>query len=71
MIANLVSGKATVDVDPKTLKVVVRASSRPPPNATEEIAEMVGMGRRESRVNVSRRVVRKCFVLCFSFCISN
>lgn len=63
MMANLVSGNATVDVEPKTRKVVVRASSRPPPNATEEIAEMVGMGRRERRVNVSRRVVRNCFVL--------
>jgi hypothetical protein len=65
MIANLVSGSATVDVEPKTRKVVVRASSRPPPNATEEIAEMVGMGRRERRVKVSRRVVRNCFVLAF------
>lgn len=65
MIASLVSGRATVDVEPKTRKVVVRASSRPPPNATEETAEIVGMGRRERRVNVSRRVVRKCFVLDF------
>jgi hypothetical protein len=63
IMANLVSGNATVDVEPKTRKVVVRASSRPPPNATEEIAEMVGMGRRERRVKVSRRVVRNCFVL--------
>jgi len=65
MIANLVSGNATRDVDPKTRKVVVKASSRPPPNATEEIAEIVGMGRRERRVKVSRRRVRKCFVLWF------
>jgi hypothetical protein len=64
MMANLVSGNATVDEDPKTRKVVVRASSRPPPNATEEIAEMVGIRRREMRVNVSRRRVRNCFVLC-------
>jgi hypothetical protein len=63
MIANLVSGSATVEEEPKTRKVVVKASSRPPPNATEEIAEMVGMRRRERRVKVSRRRVRNCFVL--------
>jgi hypothetical protein len=65
IIASLVSGRATVDVDPKTRKVVVRASSRPPPNAPEETAEIVGMGRKERRVKVSRRVVRNCFVLDF------
>lgn len=63
MMANLVSGNATRDVEPKTRKVVVKASSRPPPSAREEIAEIVGMGRRERRVKVSRRRVRKCFVL--------
>jgi len=63
IMASLVSGSATVDVEPKTRKVVVRASSRPPPNATEEMAEIVGMGRRERRVKVSRRSVRNCFVL--------
>jgi hypothetical protein len=63
MIANLVSGSATVEEEPKTRKVVVKASSRPPPNATEEIAEMVGMRRRDRRVKVSRRRVRNRFVL--------
>lgn len=38
---------------------VVRASSRPPPNAVEEMALMVGMGRVEIAVKVARRVVRK------------
>ena len=44
-------------------RVVARASSRPPPRAREEIAEMVGMGRVEMEVRVERRWVRKAVVL--------
>lgn len=58
-IARRVSGKPTVAEEEKTRKEVVRASSRPPPNAVLEMAEMVGMGRVEIAVKVARRVVRK------------
>ena len=44
-------------------KVVLRASSRPPPRAREETALMVGRGRDERVVRVSRRAVRKAWVL--------
>lgn len=44
-------------------KVVLRASSRPPPRAREEMALMVGIGRVESVVRVVRRVWRKWLVL--------
>ena len=47
----------------KTRKVVARASSRPPPRASEATALMVGMGRAERSVRVARRVWRKCCVL--------
>lgn len=50
-------------LEAKTRKVVARASSRPPPRATEETALMVGMGRAESWVRVARRVWRKWVVL--------
>lgn len=40
-----------------------RASSRPPPRASELMAEMVGMGRAEMLVNVERRRARKAAVL--------
>ena len=63
MIANLVSGKPIVACEVKTLKFVARASSRPPPNATEEIQEIVGMGRVESVFSVDRRPRRNSFVL--------
>jgi hypothetical protein len=47
----------------RTRKCVDKASSRPPPRAREDMAEMVGMGRLERVVNVERRVARKLFVL--------
>lgn len=62
-IARRVSGRPTVAVEARTRKCVDRASSRPPPRATEEMAEMVGMGSAERVVNVSRRLARKSAVL--------
>lgn len=50
-------------VDARTRKCVHRASSRPPPRARDEMAEMVGMGRWERAVNVVRRVRRNAWVL--------
>ena len=47
----------------RTRRWVVRASSRPPPRAREEMAEMDGIGRAERDVNVSRRLARKSAVL--------
>lgn len=47
----------------RTRKSVDRASSRPPPRAREEIALMVGMGRAERDLNVSRRLKRNWAVL--------
>lgn len=44
-------------------KVVLRASSRPPPRAREEMAVMLGMGRAERAVRVARRAARKVWVL--------
>ena len=44
-------------------KVVLRASSKPPPRAREEMALMVGMGRAERVLRVRRRDVRKWVVL--------
>lgn len=58
-IARRVSGRPTVADEEKIRNEVVRASSRPPPNAVEEMALMVGMGRVEIAVKVARRVVRK------------
>lgn len=63
MMAKRVSGSATVVVVPKTRMCVVRASSRPPPNAGAARAEMVGMGRFWIEVRVPRREVRKLVVL--------
>lgn len=62
IMARRVSGSATVVVDVKMRRCVVRASSRPPPKAGAERAEMVGMGRVEMEVRVLRRVVRNVFV---------
>ena len=62
-IPSRVSGRPTVAVDAKTRKVVVRASSRPPPKAVEDMALRVGMGRWAIAVNVARRVLRNCVVL--------
>jgi hypothetical protein len=63
MIASRVSGSATVVVDAKMRMWVVRASSRPPPNAGAASADIVGMGSCEIEVNVPRRFVRKFAVL--------
>ena len=63
MIPRRVSGKPTTAREAKTRRVVARASSRPPPRAREEMAEMVGMGREERVRRVVRREVRKVFVL--------
>lgn len=62
-MASLVSGSPTVALDPNTRKVVHSPSSSPPPNAVEDIAEMVGIGKVDSSVNVDRRSLRNCFVL--------
>jgi len=50
-------------LEERTRKWVERASSRPPPRAMEEMAEMVGMGREESEEKVERRASRKAAVL--------
>ena len=50
-------------VGANTRRVVARASSRPPPRATEAMAEMVGMGRVERVWRVVRREERKSLVL--------
>ena len=42
-------------LEAKILRWVVRASSRPPPKATEEMALRVGMGRVEILERVLRR----------------
>jgi len=62
-IPRRVSGSATLAVDAKTRRLVVSASSRPPPKAREESAVMVGIGRWESEVKVLRREKRKSVVL--------
>jgi hypothetical protein len=58
-----VSGRPTTALEVRTRRWVVRASSRPPPRAREEMAEMDGIGRAERDVNVSRRLARKSAVL--------
>ena len=63
MIANRVSGSATVVFDAKMRICVVRASSRPPPNAGAASAEIVGIASCEMEVKVPRRFVRKFAVL--------
>lgn len=50
-------------VDANTRMCVVRASSRPPPNAGAASAEIVGMGSCEIEARVPRRFVRKFAVL--------
>ncbi len=50
-------------VEAKTRRWVVSASSRPPPNATEESAVMDGMGSLEMEVKVWRKEKRKSDVL--------
>jgi hypothetical protein len=63
MIASRVSGSATVVVEAKTRMCVVRASSRPPPNAGAASAEMVGIESCDIDVRVPRNVDRKFAVL--------
>lgn len=64
MMPRRVSGRPTVALELRTRKCVERASSSPPPSATEEMAEMVGMGRLDRDVRVLRRFVRNSAVLC-------
>jgi hypothetical protein len=54
-----------VVLEAKTRMCVVRASSRPPPNAGAANAEIVGIGSCEIDANVPRNVVRKLDVLTF------
>lgn len=63
MMAKRVSGRATVVLAANTRMWVVRASSRPPPNAGAARADIVGMGSWEIEVRVPRSVVRKFAVL--------
>ena len=63
MMPRRVSGSPTTAFDERTRKWVVRASSRPPPRAIEEMAEMEGIGRAEREVKVSRRLERNSAVL--------
>ena len=63
MIARRVSGRPTTAVLAKMRKWVVRASSRPPPRAREDIAVMVGIGRVVIVVNVKRSFARNSVVL--------
>ena len=55
-------------VEAKIRMWVVRASSRPPPNAGPARAEMVGMGRFEIDVKVPRRLAKKFAVLSKPYC---
>jgi hypothetical protein len=63
MMPRRVSGRPTAALDERTRKCVDRASSRPPPRARDEMADMVGMGRAAREVRVVRRVRRKAAVL--------
>ena len=62
-IPRRVSGRESCAVWDRTRKVVERASSKPPPRARDDMAEIVGMGRAERAEKVARRVVRKDLVL--------
>lgn len=63
MIANLVSGRPTIEFELKTLSVVQSPSSSPPPSAVDDMAEMVGMGRLASSVKVDRKRLKKLLTL--------
>lgn len=63
MMPSLVSGRPTVALEERTRKWVERASSRPPPRAREEIAEIVGIWRLERSVKAPRRSERNLAVL--------
>jgi hypothetical protein len=63
MMPRRVSGRPTVALEERTRKWVDSASSRPPPRAREEMAEIVGIGRVERAVKVVRRLRRNAAVL--------
>lgn len=63
MIPNFVSGSPTEAVAATTRRSVARASSNPPPRATDATAEMVGTGSVSMAWKVERSVVRKALVL--------
>lgn len=63
MMPNLVSGRPIDAEAAKTRRSVERASSKPPPRATEATALMVGMGKLERVWNVERRLIRNSLVL--------
>lgn len=63
IIPSRVSGRPMVALDERTRKCVERASSRPPPRARDEIADMVGIWRLERDAKVPRRLLRNWAVL--------
>lgn len=63
MMPRRVSGRATTALLLKTRRCVVRASSRPPPKASEETAEMVGTGSWVMELKAPRSLERKSAVL--------
>lgn len=63
MMPRRVSGSPTAALEVRTRRWVERASSRPPPRAREEMAEMVGTGRLERAERVPRRLERNSSVL--------
>lgn len=63
IMANRVSGSPTMAEDPKTRREAQSPSSKPPPRAIDDMAEIVGIGRLDRFVNVPRRVLRKALVL--------
>jgi hypothetical protein len=52
MMARRVSGRPTIAEAEKMRRVEAKASSRPPPRAVEDIAEIEGMGREERILKV-------------------
>lgn len=62
-MASLVSGRPTVVVSAKTRICAHKASSRPPPNATEETLAIHGIGKFSIWVNVDRRSFKKVATL--------
>lgn len=63
MMPRRVSGRPITALEERTRKWVERASSRPPPRAREEMAEMVGMGSEAREEKVPRRLDRNSAVL--------
>lgn len=63
MMPSRVSGRPMTALVDRTRRWVDRASSRPPPRASDEMAEMVGMGSEAREVKVPRRLVRNSVVL--------